>query len=388
MNIFSIECEKSLVFILISSWMLWMGCSGTQGREGGFNTEDDYTPLYIGTYTEEGKSEGIYLTKVDTAGGWQEPELAASIKHPSFVYVTSDRKNLYAVSELFEEGVTSGQVYAYKISDELKLTLVGVQSSGGLAPCHLSMDGTENLLFVTNYAGGVVKVFRRLASGGLEESDSLNFQAGADRPSHVHSTVISPDSKYAYIPDKGLDKIWSFRLGQDSLVATAQKFVGLDSGAGPRHFAFHPQKPYAYVINELDNTINTFGYDETTGYLTDIQKITTLPDDYQEQSYGADIHIHPGGKYLYASNRGHNSIALFHINENNGELQLIQLQSVQGDFPRNFTIAPDGKYLFVANQRSNNIIKFEIDQENGHIAPFGKETVLSAPVCLAFPAVR
>jgi len=356
------------------------GCTSPQATQTMKKLE-----LYIGTYTA-GDSEGIYKLSMNPADGKLDTaRLVSSQAQPSFVYATQDGKNLYAVAELVSQDGTAGaQVNAYERKPDGSLALIENYSSGGNAACHVSMDPSERYLFVANYLGGVFKAFARQADGSLVQVDSVNVQIDGGRASHAHAAQVSPEGKYVYVPDLGQDRIWSFAIGEEGkLTPTVQQYVPLDSGQGPRHFTFHPTQALAYVINEHGSTVVGFSYDPENGKLEPFQQISTLPEGLSVPNQCADIHVHPNGKFLYASNRGHNSLAVFELDAS-GAMTPVEHVSVQGDWPRNFTLDPDGKYLFVANERSDNIVSFRVDQANGTLTPIHEEMKLSMPVCLEF----
>lgn len=341
--------------------------------------------FYIGSYTSEG-AEGIYLCKLNTNTGEVILEHTFSgVDNPSFVKLSPNKKYLYSVSEAGEKG---SFVYAFEVQEDNSLVLLNKQSSNGQGPCHVDVSPGGNYVAVATYGGGTTSVYPVLKNGSLLEASSTikNSGSGAnkDRQSkpHAHSIKFSKWGNDVFSADLGTDQLNIYRLKKNALKTKGQAFAKLPPGAGPRHFDFHPNKKVIYVINELSSTVTALKKDRK-GWSV-FQNISTLPSDYTGESYCADIHISKDGKYLYGSNRGHNSIAVFEINSKDASLKLLDVVSVEGNWPRNFGITPDGRWMLVANQRSGNITVFEVDKVNGSIKYAGKEIKLPAPVCIEF----
>ena len=378
-----------LPVLKLSLILLFSGLSC--GRNSGENTNKEMSlnTIYTGTYTKkEGhvndQADGIYtLYQNPENGSLKFGATVAKIVNPSFVKVSKDNKYLYAVSEFGGNDAESGFVYSYKINPDNSLTETGKISTESYAPCHIALDQTGAFVFVSNYVGGVAVMYKKKADGSLEKKQIINL----DNPesSNAHSVTISANNKHAYIADLGNDKIWIFDFDseQGKLTPKPQAFIALEKGAGPRHFTFSKNDKFAYSINELNNSISVFGINETGG-LELIQNISSLPEDFTGKNSGADIHLHPSGKFIYASNRGHNSIAAFKIDENSGKLEGIGYKSTQGKTPRNFAISPDGNYLYAANQDSNTISIFKINTENGKLTPHLESLEVKTPVCIEF----
>ncbi|UGU16635.1 lactonase family protein [Sinomicrobium kalidii] len=350
---------------------------------------------FIGTYTRkeghvDGQAEGIYLLQRNPENGLlKRVATVAKMTNPSFLAVSPDNQNLYAVSEVAREGET-GKLLVFGLDDLKKPDLLQELTTDAKAPCHVSLDTDGKYVFVANYAGGVVKMYKRDEKGRLSPADTVQLQgsgpdAARQEVSHPHSAVVSPDNRFVFVPDLGSDKIRIFRIDRenDRLLPSSPGFISTPPGAGPRHFAFHPDGRHAYVINELDNTILAFSYDSQSGKLTEIQKIYTLPEGFKGKSNTADIHIHPNGKFLYGSNRGHNSIVVFTIAPETGKLSLVEHEPTKGDFPRNFAVHPSGKQLYAANQNSGNIVQFAIDAKTGKLS-YEQELEVKTPVCIKF----
>ena len=379
-----------LNFMKLSILLLF--ASFSCGRNSGENKnteEDSLNTIYTGTYTKKevfvnGQADGIYtLYQNPENGSLKFGTTVAKIINPSFVKVSKDNKYLYAVSELGENDAPSGYIYSYKINPDHSLTETGKLSTESYAPCHIAMDQTGEFVFVSNYVGGVVVVYKKNADGSLEKKQKINL----DNPesSNAHSVSISANNKHAYIADLGNDKIriFDFNAEKGELTLNKQAFIALENGAGPRHFIFSKDDKIAYSINELNSSICVFEINETGG-LKLIQNISSLPEDFTDKNSAAEIQLHPSGKFLYASNRGHNSIAAFKIDENSGKLEGIGFTSTQGETPRNFALSPDGSYLYAANQDSNTISIFKIDPKNGELTPHLEPLEVKTPVCIEF----
>ena len=348
--------------------------------------------LYVGTYTS-GKSEGIYVYGFSPrVGGLATFESTKTI-NPSFVTIDRSGRYLYAVNEVGEyEGKPGGYVSAFKIDYVTKnLTLLNQQATQGADPCHLTVDSRRKALLVANYTGGSITVLPVRPDGSLAPASDLKQHEGSgikeqQKGPHAHCIVLDRLERHAIIADLGIDKVMVYRFDRAArkLVPAKQPFAELQAGAGPRHLAFHPTGKYLYVINELDSSMAAFKYNELNATLTHIHTVSTLPGDFSGASFCADVHVSPSGKFLYGSNRGHNSIVVFEIDPRTGRLRLVEHVSTEGDWPRNFTIDPAGKFLLVANQRSDNVVTFKIDQQTGRLRPTGYNEQIPSPVCLKF----
>ena len=348
--------------------------------------------VYIGTYTQ-GDSEGIYVYRLNASSGELEYESKATgVESPSFLALHPEHRYLYAANAVREvDGMPNGRVSAFRIdSDAGELTFLNHQLSGGPGPCHLSVDFTGRYVLVANYAGGSVAMLPIHADGSLgEATDFVQHSGSSVNPerqegAHAHSINIDSGNRYAFAPDLGIDKILIYELDltQGKLKPNSQPWVQVHAGAGPRHFDFHPNGRWAYAINELDSTMTAFRYDSSRGALNEIESVTTLPDDFEGTSHCADVHVSPSGKFVYGSNRGHDSIVIFAIDEHTGQLTLIGHESTQGEIPRNFAIDPTGTILLAANQMSDTVVTFWIDAETGELNPTGHIAEVPTPVCL------
>jgi 6-phosphogluconolactonase len=349
--------------------------------------------LYVGTYTEKG-SEGIYVYKFNAESGkLSKLHTVKNVVQPSYLAVNTSRTHLYAVNELVEyEGKKSGSVSAFAIDQKTgNLTLINRQPSLGDAPCHISVTKNGKFALVANYLGGNVSVYPIETDGRLGVSVDLAQHTGSgpnkDRQESAHAHSINLDNKdrFAIAADLGVDKVMIYRFDDKTGKLTtnsAQPFFQTKAGAGPRHFAFHQNGKFAFVINELTSSITAFSFDENMGTLNELQTISTLPESYSGPNTCADIRISPNGKFLYGTNRGHDSLAVYKIDEQSGKLNFIEHAPTGGKTPRNFTIAPNGKFLLAANQNSDSIIVFKIDAKTGKLKQTENRANVSMPVCL------
>ncbi len=360
--------------------------SYTQMKE---NPTDSINKMYVGTYTKkeghvDGKAEGIYLLHQNsTDGSLKMITTAAEVINPSFVKAGKTGKYLYAVSELGPSDAESGFIHSFMIQGDGSLKNIGKQTTGAYAPCHISMDRSGAYAFVSNYMGGIVMVYRINENGSLNISQELKLENASE--AHAHSVKISGDNRYAYVADLGNDKIWIYRfdIKKGILEPHEQQFVQLKEGAGPRHLSFAKNGSYAYSINELNSTVSAFSVLKDGG-LEHIQDISSLPENYRQKNSAADIHIHPSGNFLYVSNRGHNSIAGFRINPEDGKLKNIDYVPVAGKTPRNFVISPFGRYLYAASQDTGNITTYLINKDTGKLKIQPSVFEVKTPVCLEF----
>jgi len=350
--------------------------------------------VYVGTYTSESDSDGIYVFSFDVATGQAGPvELAARSANPSFLAVHPSHESLYAVSEVADYGEKqSGAVIAFSIDRKSgRLKLINHQSSVGAGPCHLVVDRLGKNVLVANYGGGSVASLPIHANGRLGTASSFIQHKGSSvdprrqQGPHAHSINLDSANRYAIAADLGLDRllVYRFDAGKGTLVPNNPGWATVDPGAGPRHFTFHPSGKFAYVINEMNLTVTAFGYDEQQGVLTTQQTISTLPPDTKGDRFStAEIRAHPSGKFLYGSNRGHNSIAVFQIDEETGKLTHVENESTLGQTPRNFFIDPTGAFLLAENQASDNVVLFRIDPKTGELTATGTVIEVPRPVCI------
>jgi len=351
--------------------------------------------LYIGTYTSSGRSEGIYVLRFDTETGKLSPLYTIkNVAEPSFLTIDKNRQYLYAVNELLEyEGTKSGAVSAFAIDQKTgNLQFLNRVASRGGAPCFVTTSDNGKFVLVANYLGGNVASFSVEKNGriGVLADSIQHFGSGLikdrqDAP-HAHSITLDRHNRFVFAADLGIDKVLIYQFDAETGKLKPhenQPFYQARPGAGPRHFTFHPNHKFAFLINELDLSISSLAYDEKNGTLKEIQTVPTLPSDASKTGAScADIHISPDGQFLYGTNRGHNSVVSFRIDEKTGRLEYIEHTPTGGKKPRNFTISPNGKFLLVANQDSDNIVVFRIDEKNGKLQPTGNSARVPVPVCL------
>jgi 6-phosphogluconolactonase len=349
--------------------------------------ETSSTSLLIGTYTRseghvDGKAVGITLW--DTSGF---QSTVAPVVNPSFIVLDKSQSYLYAVSETGPADGPSGVLYSYALKNGSLLVIDSI-ATNGFAPCHVSVDKTGGWVFVANYMGGAISIFRS-NDGQLEQHQIISFQGSGTHPRqeapHMHMVKLSPNEAFLYAVDLGSNMIWNFTWDKESNTFSpnpAQVSVALTDGAGPRHMDFHPNGQFVFVLNELNSTVTVLSHDDQTGVLTSQQEITTIPADWDGKvNQPADIHVHPSGQFLYVSNRGHNSLAIYRI-EDGSQLVLIGHQTTLGDYPRNFKIDPNGEKLWVANQNTDNLVRFAINTTSGQLSKEENFKQVMTPVCI------
>ncbi len=349
------------------------------------------TKLLIGTYTS-GKSEGIYVYDFNTSTG--DNSFISSIKssNPSFLAVSPDKKLVYAVNENGDSVNNGGAVSAYKFNNQKgRLTFINQQPSKGNDPCYISFDKTGKYVVVANYSGGSFSLFPVSKDGSVgtatatvqHEGKGVNKQR--QEKAHVHATVLSSDNKYLLVADLGTDKLIVYQFDPvGNRIENTADVVSVSGGSGPRHIALHPSQKFVYLTEELSGTVAGFSFSET-GKLKLFQTISAVPETYKGSFGGADIHVSPDGKFLYASNRGElNDLVIFSIDAATGVLSVIGHQSTLGIKPRNFNFDPSGNFLLVANQDSNNIVIFSVDHNTGLLKDTGKQIIVPNPVCIVW----
>ncbi|HSY30420.1 MAG TPA: lactonase family protein [Verrucomicrobiae bacterium] len=379
----------ALLLILIAPLLLSVVCvSGDTAKPS------QYFAL-VGTYTSKTDSKGIYSFHFDSGTGrLTAMAVAATTQDPSFLTVAPNEKYLYAVNELGEfDGKKSGAVTSYSLDPKSgQLSQLNQVASGGADPCYISFDGTGKYLLVANYSGGSVSTFPVASDGHIEPASAFVQHSGSgpnkerQEGPHAHFIASSADNRFVFVVDLGLDEVvvYHFDSASGSLIPNHPPFAKLAPGAGPRHLAFHPNGKFAYVLSEVNSTVTAFAYDAENGSFSTLQTLSTIPKDFKTRNDTAEIVVHPSGKFLYASNRGHDSIAEFTIDPTRGTLSLAGDFPTQGKEPRNFTLDPTGKFLLAANQESNNIVVFRIDQSTGALITTGQVAQVPAPVEIVF----
>ena len=347
---------------------------------------------YVGSFTSEDRGalgEGINVYRVDPISReWIHVQLVADLVNPSFLAVDHGRQFLYSVHAdlsyvtAFAIDVTSGG-----------LTLLNRQETGGTNPVHLAVDPSNRFLVVSNYSSGSMAVLPINGDGSLAPRSDLVELPGSPGPhptqqtsSHPHHNPFDPEGRFLLVPDKGLDAVFVFQLdvASGALVPAATPSVRAEPGAGPRHADFHPRLPYAYVLNELDSTVAVYEYDSQNGSLSRRQLLSTLPDDFTGDNTSAEIAVHPSGLFLYGSNRGHDSIVAYAIDQTNGLLTHLGWTSSGGERPRYFGLDPSGTYLYACNELGHNIVAFRIDPAAGSLTPTGRSVETGSPVTIVF----
>jgi 6-phosphogluconolactonase len=364
---------------------------------GGSKTGSDYL-VYFGTYTGK-NSKGIYACRFQPKTGKLTPvELAGETENPSFLAVDSQGKYLFAANEADSyKGAKSGFVTSFSIDRHSgKLTLLNTSSSKGPGPCHLTVDKAVKNVLVANYTGGSVAVIPVNADGMLGEASDFKQHLGSSvnraRQSepHAHSVTLTPDNRFAVVADLGLDKLLVYRFDPENgkLTANDPPYGSVKPGSGPRHLAFHPNGRFAYVINEIGNTVTAFDWDGDKGSFHEIQNISTLPKGFTGENTTAEIAVDRAGRFLYGSNRGHDSIAVFAIDPAKGTLTYVEDVPTEGKEPRNFALDPTGRYLFAANQNSDTVAVFRVNPKNGRLTFTGQKFEVPSPVCVTFVAAE
>lgn len=350
--------------------------------------------LLAGTYNSP-KSEGVYIYNFNSADGTVKKINHAKTSNPSFVAIAPGEEFVYTVEETGNNNI-GGHIAAFRF-DKAKgtLTFINQQLSGGDHPCYVEVDRTGKWVFAGNYTSGSVAVLPVLENGGLGAATTVIQHEGSgpntqrQKGPHVHSTIISADNKWLFVPDLGIDKvmIYSFDEKTGKLTPGPQPFAASAPGAGPRHFSFHPNQRFAYLIEEMGGTVVSFAYKK--GKLKQVQRISSMPVGDTSFAGSADIHVSPDGKFVYATNRGNsNTIAIYSIDKKKGILSLITHQSVLGKTPRNFNFDPTGNFLLVANQNSDEIVIFKRDAGTGLLTDSGRRVSLGKPVCIKWISVR
>ena len=355
--------------------------------------------VFVGTYTESeaGQSEGIYVYRIDPTSGELTFEKAVQgILNPSYLTIHPQQSFLYAVNEVQRfGGQPGGGVSAFSIASVTgELNLLNEQPSHGEDPCYISIEQTGRFALVANYTSGSISMFPIQKDGRLGPVSEVIQHSGSsvhpERQSgpHAHCILPNPTNHFAIAVDLGLDKLLIYRMDLVRGKLHKDSEVKVEPGAGPRHLTFHPNAHYAYLINELNSTLIAYRYDSDVGTFEEIETVPALLKDFKGGNLCADLHISPNGKYLYASNRGHDSIVCFLIDENTGKLTCRNHTSTEGQEPRNFAIDPSGVFLVAANQKTNNIVTFKIDPTSGQLSKTGHEVEVSMPVCVKFTYLK
>ena len=350
--------------------------------------------VYVGAFTtpeRKGKGEGINVYRMDPSSGvWTHLQLVPNIVNPSFLALDREPRFLYSVHADLDE------VSAYAIDKQTgQLTPLNRQSCGGKNPVYLVIDPTNRFIVTANYGAGSVGVVPIEKDGTLGTRTDLAMLPGEPGPnrkeqasSHPHDCPFDPAGRFILVPDKGLDRVFGFHLDAASgkLTPNDPPFLGTREGAGPRHIAFHPVMPYAYVIDELDSTMTTYRYDPSRGALQPVQVVPTTPPSFTGNNTGAEVAVAPSGRFVYGSNRGHDSIVIFAVDRAGGTLTPVGWEPTQGKTPRFFGLDPAANFLYVANQDSDTIVTFQVNKTTGKLTPTGQVVKVGTPVTIVFAA--
>jgi 6-phosphogluconolactonase len=351
--------------------------------------------VYVGTSTEPGGAEGIYVYRMDpTTGALTRLHTISGLNSPTWVALHPTRPFLYAVErQVDEEGLRTGAVTAFAIDESSgALAVLNRKPSCGVSPPYVSVHPSGHFAFCANYGSGHVASLPIREDGHLGDAVTIILHEGSSvhpqRQTGPHAHFISPDpsGNYVLACDLGLDKVMIYRVNQSSgaLMPNDPPFAQLQPGAGTRHLAFHPSGRHVYVINEIDSTIGAFAYDPGRGAMTHLQTISTLPAGFDGTSHTAQIVVHPNGRFVYGSNRGHDSIAIFAVDQLDGTLTPAGHVPTQGRTPRNFNLDPSATFLYAANQNGNTIVTFRVDAQTGALTPTGQVTENPGPTCIVF----
>jgi 6-phosphogluconolactonase len=353
--------------------------------------------VYVGTANYEGApSRKLHLCSFDTeTGELKLIGLAAETENPGFLAVHPNQRYLYATNEVGEfRGQKTGSVSSFRIDQTTgKLDLLNQVQSFGANPAYITVSRNGRFVLVSSYYGGTISLpiegdgSLGSATGEVRESGTGVNPKRQESP-HPHAVVLSPDNRFVVTPDLGLDKLFVYRFDESdgSLKANSPAFVQAPAGSGPRHIAFTPDAKFAYTVNELQSTVSTYSFNEHAGNFKLRQTVSTLPRAFRGENTGAEIQIGPSGRFLYASNRGHDSIAVFAVSSRDGILSPEQDVSTLGKTPRNFVFDPSGRFVLIGNQDSDKVLVFRVDPATGHLAPTGGNVSLGSPVCIAFAA--
>jgi 6-phosphogluconolactonase len=359
-------------------------------------TTTQHQLVYVGTYTrlsddQPHRAESIYIYEFDASTGKLDFRNAVNaVINPSYLAISKDKQRLFAVNEATEfSGNAGGGVSSFTLNaDSTQASFINAKPTHGTYPCYITLDSTERWALVANYGGGNVTVFPIADNGQLGDFAALiqnqghSVNTSRQEAPHAHCVILDPSQRYVLVADLGIDQILIFRFDASNGQLTSHSFGAAEPGAGPRHLEFHPNGRYLYVINELNATVSVYDYDADNGTLKHQQTIASLPNDYTGARWAADIHITRSGQFLYVSNRAHNSITVFAVDSNNGQLTLVQTISCGGQTPRNFTLDLTDSFLLAANQESNNLVVFQIDKNSGRLTQTTTILSIPSPVCV------
>ena len=341
--------------------------------------------VFVGTWSDDA-DEGIHTYVLNTSSGDLNPVSKAVANRPFHLTISKDQRFLYATSS--DADAPDGSVVAFSIDESGELTRINEQPSNGPMPCYVSVNAANTHLLVGNYNAGNVALLPIQADGSLGAVNDTVQQEGTgpdtnrQSQAHPHCFQYGPGDRFAYSPDLGADKVFVYRVDTEAGKLNATTPVAVQPGAGPRHLNFHPNARFCYLINEMDSTINVYDYDADTGDLSEIQSITTLPEDYSGSNGTADVQLHPSGKFLYGTNRGHDSIAIFAVDEIEGSISFLSREPSRGEVPWSIAIDPSGSFIASANTGANNVPVFRIEPDTGLLQPVGTPASAGKPTCV------
>ncbi|SFJ13495.1 6-phosphogluconolactonase [Paenibacillus sp. UNC496MF] len=349
---------------------------------------------FIGSYADA-DGPGLYACAYDAeTGALTLLDQADGLQNPTFLVPADSARTLYTIMESKDaEGRRVGAAAAYRFDpDAGRLERLNDEITLPATTCHITLDRTNRFAMTASYHGGMIGLSPILPDGRIGMTADVHRHEGssvkpAQTQARAHSVIVDRNNRYAVVSDLGLDKLFVYKLDLADGKLTPHSETSIAPGSGPRHFVFHPELPMGYGINELNSTITVYGYDAEAGALTVHQTISTLPDGYAGENGTADIHLSPDGKFLYGSNRGHDSLAVYRVDPANGRLEPVEYAPTLGGHPRNFGLSPDGRFALVANRDGNNVVTFARDAETGKLRPTGSELHVSKPVCVRFAAL-
>ncbi|MCL6573082.1 MAG: lactonase family protein [Bacillus sp. (in: Bacteria)] len=348
-------------------------------------TKDDTYIGYVGTYTK-GESKGIYSFTLDTnEAKIDNVNVAAQLENPTYLTIGSDNKYLYSVTKEGE----SGGVAAFSINESGELAEINKQLLPGSSPCHVSVDSQGHYLFSANYHQGLVtSQLINQKDGSVQPAASIIKHVGSgpdprqEKP-HTHYAGLTPDETFLAVVELGIDALITYKVGIDGQL-TKVNLLPLKAGSGPRHLVFHPNGKTAYIMTEFSSEVIVLSYHQENGHFTEKQYISTLPADFNENNQGSAIHISTDGRFIYAGNRGHNSITVFRVDLESGELSFIEHTPTEGDWPRDFSLDPTERFLIASNQESSNLVLFSRDENTGKLSLLQADIAVPHPVCVKF----
>jgi 6-phosphogluconolactonase len=377
--------QKLIVHFVFIALIIWLSPQSSIAQDN---------LVFFGTHSV-GSQKGISIAHFNSDSGiLTKPELVVEAPAPAYFIIHPDGRHLYTCnSNDFAKGYTGQTISAYSIDPKNgNLTLLNQQSSGSADPSYIWMDASKRFVLVANYKGGSVAVIAINPDGSLGKITANIKHTGRSVDTvrqtqpYAHSVKLDPTNRFALVADLGLDKLFVYRFNRESgsLDPNDPPFVTVSPGSGPRHFAFHPNGKFVYLINEMACTIITYAWDSAVGRLTELQASSTLPADFKGKNTCAEIEVYPNGKFLYASNRGHESLAVFAIDSTTGKISLLEHIPTQGHSPRNFAFDPTNKWIIVTNHNSDNAMVFKVDDKSGHLTPAGNPVPIVYPFCVRF----